>query len=308
MLAILGASGKLGYATLTALLTHNLLPPTSIICTSSSDQGTQKLQSLDKALTIRRANFDDPASLTTAIAGCESLFLISSSRIALDFHDAPPNTGREADHIRAIEAAKQAGVQHIYYTSLAFANPSKSRVMQAHERTEAYLKTCGLSYTVLREGLYSESWPLYFGHYTLPQDGREEVLVAGDGRVSWTAIADLGVATAMVLGAARGEFAGKVVCLAQRKAYDLEEVARMVSKGRGREVGVRVVGREEKERFYVEQRGMDRGMVEWWAKTDDALADGECEIDEPMLEELLAKVGREPKAMEETVAEMLGAR
>jgi hypothetical protein len=64
----------------------------------------------------------------------------------------------------AIDAARRAGVKHIYYTSLAFGSPSKAGVMRAHLRTEAYLATLSdLKVTVIREGLYNESWPLYLG-------------------------------------------------------------------------------------------------------------------------------------------------
>lgn len=46
-------------------------------------------------------------------------------------------------------------------------------------------------------------------------------------------------------------------------------------------------------------------MITWWSKTYDALRDGECQIDDPTLEQLLAKKGVKPTPMEETVAEML---
>ena len=70
----------------------------------------------------------------------------------MDFNDAPLWSGRELHHRRAIDAAREAGVKHIYYTSLAFANPSKASVMRAHIRTEAYLKEeCDdISWTIIR--------------------------------------------------------------------------------------------------------------------------------------------------------------
>lgn len=309
MLAIVGASGKLGFATLTALLDHNLISPTEIVCTTSSDSGAQKLKAAqDKGVQIRRANWDDEQSTwEQAFQGCDKLYLISSARIELDFNDAPPGKGREADHFKALDAARAVGVKHIYYTSLAFANPSKSRVMKAHERTEERLKDGTLQYTVMREGLYNESWPLYFGHYKVPDDERSEVPVAGDSKISWTSIADLGMANALVLAAPSEEWAGKVFYLAQEKAHTLEEIAGMVSKAKGKEVKLKVVSREEHEGYYVQKRGMPEGMVTWWSKTYDALRQNECEFHDSTLEQLLAKHGVKPKPMEETVAEMLKA-
>lgn len=307
MLVIEGASGKLGFATLTSLLEHNLLPPSEITVTSSSESGAAKLKpAVDKGVKLVSANWDDPASWDSAFKGADKLFLISSARIDKDFGDAPPGKGREADHFVALEAAKKAGVQHVYYTSLAFANPSKSRVMKAHERTEEYLhQEWSGKFTIIREGLYNESWPLYFGHYDVPNDSRSEVVTGGDSPISWTSIPDLGLANALILAAPSAEWANRVFYLSQRKAHTLDEVAAMISKAKGKDVKFKVVPRQEHEKFYVQEKGMPEPMITWWSKSYDALRDGECKIDDPTLENLLASKNVKPKQMEETVAEMM---
>lgn len=307
MLVILGASGKLGFATLTSLLEHNLIPPTEITVTSSSDSGAAKLKpATDKGVKLVSADWDNPSSWEKAFKGADKLFLISSARIEKDFGDAPHGKGREADHFGALEAAKKVGVKHVYYTSLAFANPSKSRVMKAHERTEEYLqKEWPGAFTIIREGLYNESWPLYFGHYDVPNDPRSEIITGGDSPISWTSIPDLGLANALILAAPTIEWASKTFYLSQRKAHTLEEVASMISKAKGKDVKFKVVPREEHEKFYVQEKGMPEPMITWWSKTYDALRDVECQIDDPTLEQLLAKKGAKPTPMEETVAEML---
>jgi uncharacterized protein YbjT (DUF2867 family) len=307
MLVIQGASGKLGFATLTSLLEHNLIPPTEITVTSSSSAGAAKLQpAAEKGVKLVSAEWDDPASWEKAFKGADKLFLISSARIEKDFGDAPPGKGREADHFPALEAAKKVGVKHVYYTSLAFANPSKSRVMKAHERTEEYLRRewPGM-FTIIREGLYNESWPLYFGHYDVPNDPRDEVVTGGDGLISWTSIPDLGLANALILAAPSREWVDKTFYLSQRTAHTLEEVARMVSEAKGKQVAFKAVSRKEHEKFYVQERGMSEPMITWWSKSYDALRDGECDIDDPTLEKLLATKGVKPTPMEETVAQML---
>lgn len=312
-LAILGASGKLGFATLNALIDHNLAAAKEIVCTSSSDSGAQKLDAArQKGAAIKRADWDNAASFESAFRGCSKLFLISSARVDKDFNDAPEGKGREADHYGALEAAKKAGVKHVYYTSLAFANPSKSRVMKAHERTEAWLKQNwtgdGRSWTIIREGLYNESWPLYMGHWTVGEDDRVEVPIAGDSRISWTAIDDLGLATAIILSAPSSEWAGKTFYLSQSTAHSLTEVASMVAQAIERpQITLSLVSREKHEQYYVSQRGMPEPYVKWWAKTYDALLDHECEIADNTLEELLASKGNKPTPMEHTVREMCGA-
>lgn len=312
MLAILGATGRLGSATLSALLKYKLMPPSKIVCTTSAHPGEPKWQSLAfQGVQVRHGTFDDPSSLSAAFAGCDKLFLISSPRVRKDFFDAEPGTGRESDHFVTIREAMRAGVKHIYYTSLAFGDSSKADVMRAHLRTEEYLRMLGdgVKWTVIREGLYNESWPLYFGDYDARGDGRTEVLVGGDGRISWTSIADLGVSNALVLAAPGKEYEGKTLYLANtRSPKTLREIAAMVSEARGRGIALKIVSRQDHERFYIENRRMDEGRVKWWAKTYDALKDGECDIKDTTLETLLSSKGLTPKLVEDTVKEMLRAR
>ena len=228
----------------------------------------------------------------------------------MDYNDAPLWQGREAHHRAAIDAAVAAGVTHIYYTSLAFANPSKAGVMRAHVRTEKYLADLAsegkVRMTVLREGLYNESWPLYFGYYFgLKGDERSEVIVAGDGPVAWTAIRDMAFGTAKIVCADSGEWAGKTLYLSQKKTWSLKDVARIVSEARGEEIKLVVKSRKEYEDFYVGEKGMERASVEWWSSTYGALEDGECAIDDATLETMLRDAGRTPVSFEETIKEMM---
>jgi hypothetical protein len=74
---------------------------------------------------------------------------------------------------------------------------SVAYVMQAHLDTEAYLAKSGLTYTVLREGLYSESYSLYTGFFNPTRDS--EVCVPGDGSITWVCIENLGEGTAKLM-------------------------------------------------------------------------------------------------------------
>jgi uncharacterized protein YbjT (DUF2867 family) len=228
----------------------------------------------------------------------------------MDYNDAPLWKGRELHHRSAIDAAVSVGVKHIFYTSLAFSNPSKAGVMRAHIRTEEYLKELEgqgkVRVTVLREGLYNESWPLYFGYYFgLKEESRTEVVVAGDGRVCWTSIADMAYATAKILGEASEKWAGKTVYLSQKKSCTLRDISGMVGTIREEEVRLKVVDRKAFVEFYAGEKGMQREAVEWWSSSYEALEQGECEIDDPTLEGILREAGRVPKGLEETVEEML---
>lgn len=222
-------------------------------------------------------------------------------------------------HISAIRSAHKAEIRHIYYTSLAFGSHSKAGVMVAHNRTEKFLEDFtkqggegeGMTYTIIREGLYSESWPLYFGQYFEPGGPDRDVIpLCGDGKISWTSIPDLGLANALIVSSDSSEYAGKTFYLSTRKstAITLQELAVLVSEIRGRKVEVKVVSQDEYERYCVQERGQDEGMAKWWSKSYLALEDGECAIEDSMLEELLARKGQKAKPFEETLREMLGKK
>lgn len=315
-------NGKLGGAVLKALLEYHLVPASQLIVCTSSNPNDPKFEELKaQGLTVRYANYEDVASMESAFAGVDKLFLVSTPAIELDFDEAPPGQGREKRHIAAIEAAVRAGVRYIYYTSLGFADNSKAAVMWAHNRTERYLEdkfpsraggsdsSSDVRWTVLREGLYNESWPLYLGYYRPEGDERREVVIAGDGQISWTAIEDLGLATAEILAADEAEtqavHAGRKVVLSARKTHSLQAVAQMVSAAKNEEIHARVLGRDEYEQHHVGAGRATAAAVRWWSSTYDALEAGECDKQDGALEALLARHGRAPKPMEQTVREMV---
>jgi uncharacterized protein YbjT (DUF2867 family) len=308
MLALTGCTGKIGGAVLHALLEQNLVSPSElVICTSSNPEDACFDSFRKQGISIRHSNYDDPASMVKAFSGCDKLFLVSTPAISMDFNSASHGNGREKHHFAAIDAALKAGVRHIYYTSLAFGGDSEAGVMQAHLRTEAYLKGLSVKWTVIREGLYNESWPLYFGYYyDLMKDKRDEIVVAGDGPISWTSIKDLGLATALVIVDRSGKYEGRILYLSNPITRTLKDIAKMVSEVKGRKVEVKIVGRDEYVDHYV-HKGKDKEQVEWWVSSYKALQRGECDIKDRTFSELVDANGVKPKPLEETVREMMTA-
>jgi len=99
---------------------------------------------------VRRADFDDPASLGTAFAGVDRLLLVST--------DALDKPGRRlAQHRNAIAAAIKAGVKHIVYTSAPNARPlGRSGILDDHYWSEQAIAASGLDWTILRNHIYAE--------------------------------------------------------------------------------------------------------------------------------------------------------
>ena len=129
-------------------------------------------------------------------------------------------------------------------------------------------------------------------------------MIAGDGPISWTSIADLGLASALVLVDSIGKFEGKTFYLASLETRTLRDVARIVSEVKGPEIEAKVTGKDEYVEYYVGS-GRERSSAEWWVSSYEALKRGECEIQDTTFSELLGARGTKPKPVEEGIREML---
>ncbi|KAI0960721.1 hypothetical protein AcV7_000025 [Taiwanofungus camphoratus] len=186
-----GATGGLGSQVLKHLL--RLVPPSDIIVSLHNPHGATP-EMLAAGVEVRHGDFSAPATLDAAFAGGTALLLVSYPSVA--------HALRVKHHAAAIDAARRCGIARVYYTSLAFGAGSVAAVMQAHLDTEAYLRASGLAYTILREGIYSESFPLYLGFFD-PRAREHEVCVPADGPVAWVCREDLGEGTARIMAAVR---------------------------------------------------------------------------------------------------------
>ncbi|HET8697799.1 MAG TPA: NAD(P)H-binding protein [Gammaproteobacteria bacterium] len=182
-IAISGASGQLGRLAAERVLREH--DPADVILATRNPAVLGEFAA--RGADVRRSDFDDPASLRAAFAGAERLLLISATDLQR----------RVAQHQAAIDAAKQAGVRHVIYTSGSKpAPPNPAAVAPSHHATEQALAASGLAYTVLRNSLYAE--------YQVAEARRAidtGLLVhnRGAGRVAYVARDDCAAAAAAVL-------------------------------------------------------------------------------------------------------------
>lgn len=212
--AITGASGQLGRLVIQKLKT--LTDPAALVGLARTPA-----KAADLGIAIRQADYAAPDSLTAALQGIDTLLLISSSEIGQ----------RTAQHRHVIDAAKAAGVKRIVYTSLLHADSSPLSLAAEHVETERLLKSSGLSYTILRNGWYTEN---YTGSVKAAVAGGAFIGSAGDGRISSAARADYAEAAATVLVSAGHE--GKTYELAGDAAYTLADLAAEISRQTGKAI------------------------------------------------------------------------
>lgn len=185
-LFVTGASGKLGRGVVEHLLNSGA---THIIAGSRNPAALADLTS--RGVEVRRADFDDPASLDLAFPGVERLLIIS----ALDTPDDPPHRLRQ--HRAAVDAAARAGIKHIVYTSMQ--NPDGDSPMPFapdHAGTEAAIEKTGIPFTILRPNWYAD---LAFMWVPPLLASGKLFSAAGDGRVAYLWRDDLARAAAAAL-------------------------------------------------------------------------------------------------------------
>ncbi len=144
-LLVTGASGHLGQRVIELLLESN----TDYVIAAT--RTPEKLAHLaERGVEVRKADFDDPSSLTSAFAGVDRLLLIST--------DTLDGTDRQiVQHRNAVIAANQAGVKLVVYTSLFNPAPdSPIAIAPDHYATEQALSAISLNWTVLRNNVYTD--------------------------------------------------------------------------------------------------------------------------------------------------------
>jgi NAD(P)H dehydrogenase (quinone) len=216
-IGVTGATGKLG-----RLVVHELLDsqPAGDIVAIVRDEA----KAADFAATgvqVRVADYDDPAALRSALAGVDKLLLISSSEVGRRF----------PQHKNVIDAAKEAGVKHLVYTSAPKATTSALVLAPEHKATEEYLAQSGLAHTILRHGWYTEN---YVQAAQAAAETGKLVAAAGEGRVASATRADYAAgAVAVLLGEGHED---KVYECSGDYAWDFDELANAISEISGKPV------------------------------------------------------------------------
>lgn len=211
-IAITGASGQLGRLAIAHLKT--LVDPSRIIGLA---RDPAKLA--DLGITARSFDYTRPEGMAEALAGVETLVLISSS----DFND------RVGQHRNVIEAAKAAGIKWILYTSILKADRSPMLIAHDHRATEEIIAASGIPATILRNSWYTENWTGTLGGAIA---AGAVIGAAGEARFTPATRADYAQALAVVV--ADPAHRGKVYELAGEESFTLADLAAEVSRQIGK--------------------------------------------------------------------------
>ena len=178
-----GAAGHLGRLTAEALLDR--IAPEHLVLVTRHPKGLREFAA--RGVDVRYGDFDDTATLSAAFAGGERMLLISTDSLGQ----------RIRQHRTAIDAAVEAGVHHVMFTSHVnpMGNPIGSFATELGD-TEVILQRSGVAWTVLRFGSFAELQLRPAA--TAVQNGRL-ITNGGDGRIVPVSRRDCAEAAAVIL-------------------------------------------------------------------------------------------------------------
>lgn len=220
MILVTGATGHLGSQIVENLLTQ--ISPSEIAVLVRDEEKAKELK--EKGVQIRVGDYINPNSLIAAFKDVQKLILISSN----DFND------RFGQHKNAIDAAKQAGVKHIIYTSMSMNDIETSPLkgfLEDHYQTEDYIKQNGFTFTMMQHSLYSDVIPMFIGEQVLETG---VFFPAGEGRVAYASRNDLAEAIAKV--ALSDSFDNQSLPMTNTENYSYADVAKILTELSGKEV------------------------------------------------------------------------
>jgi len=269
MIVVTGATGQLGRLVVEGLLKK--VAPAEVVA-AVRDPG-KAAEFAARGVQVRRADYDDPASLGAAFAGADKVLLISSSTPG----------GRLAQHEAVVTAAREAGVGHLAYTSVLYADTTKLSLAPDHKATEEAVRASGLPFTFLRNGWYTENYAQTIGQALAVGSFAG---AAGDGRLGAVPRLDFAEAAVEVLTGEGHE--GQVYELAGDEPFSYADLAAAVTAAAGKEVTYQNLTVEQYRKVLV-GAGLPEPVAAMLADADRGIADGELASTSGDLSRLLGR-------------------
>lgn len=273
---ITGATGHLGSAVIRQLLTKTTA---NRIVAFARDAGKAAAISA-KGVDVRLGDFDDTASLDTAMADIGRVLLIAGT----------DEENRVREHRNVVDAAQKAGVSCIAYTSRTLKNRSTMAniLMEGHFQTEDYIRACGLNHVIFRNVLYMDAVPQFVGGNVF-ETGIH--LPVGQGRVPFALRSEMGEAIANALLERTCD--NRIYKLTGNEPYSFGDVATVLTEISGKKVDFVALDRPE-----FEARMKDRGLPETMVtRISGFLTDIKNGQEEEVSPDLQTLLGRKPTSL-----------
>ncbi len=224
-----------------------------------------------------RSSYADGEASRTALAGVSTLFMVSASE----------SETRRAEHLCFVEAAADAGVDHVVYLSFVGAAPDATFTLaRDHHATEEAIRASGMGWTFLRDNLYLE--------FVEGMAGADGVIrgPAGTGRAAVVSHPDVARAAVAVLLDPTSH-RGATYDLTGPESLGLAQMAATIAEATGRDVRFHDETVAEAYRSRAAYDAPD-WQVEAWVSTYTAIRAGELDGVSSDVEQL---TGRPPLSL-----------
>ena len=144
-IGVIGATGHLGGKVVDYLLAEGVNAK-DIVAFYRDEKKIANLKG--QGVELRFGDYSGKGYDKDTLAGIDRLLFVSSSNM--------DSFGRIVDHIGVVKAAREAGVKHIFYTSLAYPESALFDLKDVHIATESAIRVSGIPYTFLRNTFYLE--------------------------------------------------------------------------------------------------------------------------------------------------------
>lgn len=282
MILITGATGHLGTATINALLQKGV-DANQISALARDDSKAANLKA--KGINIVTGNYDDYTSLVAAFKNVDKLFFVSGNDVA----------NRNGQHYNVVNAAKEAGVKHVVYTSYSRKNETETSALwvigQSHLATEKWLKESGLTYTILKNNLYADYVPFFIGEKVL--ETGTIYFPAGKGKASLVSRVEMGEAAASVLASSGHE--NKTYDITNTETYSYDDIAKYITEISGKEIKYISPNVKEYEQA-IRNAGVPDLFIGFFLAFASATEQGDLSIVSNDLQNL---IGRKPTTLKE---------
>lgn len=284
-ITVTGATGQFGNLVIENLLMRGVHP--ADIRASVRDV-SKAAHHQARGIDVRSGDFDDPRALKTAFAGTDRLLIISTAKVG----------SRVEQHHRAVQAAKEVGVKHIFYTSVVNMQhgDSTSPIAIDHRATEQMIRETGIPYTFLRNSYYAE---YMLAPVTQALNDKVYVSSVGDGKLGAVARKDLAEAAAVTLSEPGHE--NKIYELTYPHAWDYREAVDIISRVSGKPLEYRPVTDEALAEM-MRQAGTPEQAIQMVLGMNRSLRDGDLSVATNDLQQVL---GHPVTSLEDVVRQLL---
>jgi NAD(P)H dehydrogenase (quinone) len=290
MILVTGATGHFGKAAINFLLKKGI-HSNEITALVRSESKAADLK--EKGINIRTGDYDNYDSLVKGFRGTDKLLFISGNDIA--------NRGRQQENV--VNAAKEAGVKHIIYTSFERKNETDGSpiafVSAAHLETENSIKATGIPYTIMRNNLYFDVIPMFIGDKVLETG---IFFPAGNTSSSFALRNEMAEAAANILAEEGHE--GKEYFISNTEELSFQDIANTISEVTGKDIPYTSPS-PEVYKDVLTKANVPAEYIGMFAGFGEAIKQGEFKTTKTDLETLL---GRTPTGLKQFIEDTYGPK